>query len=182
MSRSIIWSAGAKRLLYCFVSALMFTWTLRFGTYQTILLDPQQLSIKKIAPLLFHSTSLTTDGSRLFSSSCPRKISPGDEVSIAIKQEPLTIFFWKKSIPCVIRIFGLKNGRQKTVVLLSVGSNVHRDTKTWFLSNDRFRSSRIFNRNDSCFVVSFNYFDGRWKQIVYQVVVRKRLYQDMNFR
>ena len=44
-----------------------FTRSLRFGTYRTIVLGPQQPSIEKIASLVFHSTNLTTDGSTLFS-------------------------------------------------------------------------------------------------------------------
>ena len=32
----------------------------------------------------------------VFSSSCPQKNSPGHEVSVAIKQESLKTFFWKK--------------------------------------------------------------------------------------
>ena len=66
MSRSIIWSAGAKRLLYCYVSAAKFTRTLRFGTYRTIDLGPQKSLTKTMAALLLNSTNLTGDGSRLF--------------------------------------------------------------------------------------------------------------------
>ena len=67
---------------------------LRFGTYRTIVLGPKQPSFEKNTPLVFHSTNLTTDGSRLFFSiSCPQNVSPGHKVSVAIKQECLTTFF-----------------------------------------------------------------------------------------
>ena len=46
--------------------AAIFTKKLRFGTYRTIVLGPQQPSIEKIASLVFHSTNLTTDENRMF--------------------------------------------------------------------------------------------------------------------
>ena len=44
----------------------MFIGTLSFGSYRAIVLGPQQPLIEKIAPLVVHSTNLTTDVSRLF--------------------------------------------------------------------------------------------------------------------
>ena len=38
----------------------------RFGTFRTIVLGQQESSIEKMAALVFPSTNLTTDGSRLF--------------------------------------------------------------------------------------------------------------------
>ena len=38
----------------------------RFGTFRTIVLGRQESSIEKMAALMFPSTNLTTDGSRLF--------------------------------------------------------------------------------------------------------------------
>ena len=64
MSRSIIWSAGVKSLLYCKLPAAMFTKRLRFGSNQTIVLSPKQPSFERIAALVFHSTNVTTDGER----------------------------------------------------------------------------------------------------------------------
>ena len=47
-----------------------------------------------MAALVFQSTILTADENRLFfSGSCPQKISPGHEVSLAIKRESLATFF-----------------------------------------------------------------------------------------
>ena len=57
--------------------------------------------------------------------------------------------------------------RKNTVIPLSVGSNVHQDTDIRYLSNDSFRSSTAFNREDCPIGVSFNKFDDRWKQIVF---------------
>ena len=48
------------------MSAATFTGTLSFGTYRTIVLEPQQLSIEKMAASVSHSTNLTADVSRLF--------------------------------------------------------------------------------------------------------------------
>ena len=60
------------------MSTAMFTGALRFGTYRTIVLGPQQPSIEKIVPLVFHSTILTTDGSRLLFLVVVRKRLPGN--------------------------------------------------------------------------------------------------------
>ena len=92
LCRSIVWSACAKRLLYCNVSAAMFTKKLRFASYRTIVLGSEQPSLEKVAPLVFHSTNLTTDGSRLFSGSCLQKVSPGHQFSVAIERESPTTF------------------------------------------------------------------------------------------
>ena len=95
----------------------MFTGALRFGTYRTIILGPQEKS-----------------------------------------QFSVSLDF-------------LECRRKKTVILLSVGSNVHQDTNIWYLSHDRFRSSTTFIRKDGRFDVSFNKLDSRWKQTVFLVVV-----------
>ena len=60
------WKTDEKRLLYCYVLAAMFTRTLKFGTYRTKDLGPQESSTEKMAASLFHSTNLTADGSRMF--------------------------------------------------------------------------------------------------------------------
>ena len=48
------------------MSAATFTGTLSFGTYRTIVLDPQQPPFEKMAASVFHSTNVTADGIRLF--------------------------------------------------------------------------------------------------------------------
>ena len=48
------------------MSAATFTGTLSFGTYRTIVLEPQQLSFEKMAASVSHSTNLTADVSTLF--------------------------------------------------------------------------------------------------------------------
>ena len=55
----------------------MFTGTKIFGSYRTIVLGPQQPSTQEIAHLVFHSTNVTTDGSRLFFQEIVRKQFPG---------------------------------------------------------------------------------------------------------
>ena len=71
----------------------------------------------------------------------------------------------------------------KIVILLSVGSNVHQDTKirNRSLTNDSFRSSIPFIRENCRFGVSFNKHNDRWKQLVFLVVVRKTFYQESGF-
>ena len=51
---------------------------LRFGTYRTIVLGPKQPSFEKKTPLVFHSTNLTTNGSRVFFLVVVRKMFPRD--------------------------------------------------------------------------------------------------------
>ena len=85
-------SADARKLLHCQVSAAMFTRTLRFGSYRTKVLGPQQPSLEKIAASVFHSTNLTADGSRLFSGSCRQKVVPVCEFSEAIERKSSTTF------------------------------------------------------------------------------------------
>ena len=63
--RSITLRADTRQLLHCSSSAAMFTKKLRFGSYRTIVLSPKQPSFEKIVALVFHSTNLTIDGSRL---------------------------------------------------------------------------------------------------------------------
>ena len=48
------------------MSAATLTGSLSFGTYRTIVLDPQQPSFETMAASVFHSTILTADRSRLF--------------------------------------------------------------------------------------------------------------------
>ena len=57
--------------------------------------------------------------------------------------------------------------RQKTVNLVSVGTNVHQVIKIWYLLNDSFMSSTTFNRDDCLFGVSFNELNDRWKPTVF---------------
>ena len=99
------------------------------------------------------------------SCSCPQNFSQGHEFSVAIKREPVTTFFWKK-VSSMSRSI-IWNGSAKTVLLLSVGSNVHQHAKIPYLSNKRFRSSTTFIGKDCCFGVSINKLDSRWKQTVF---------------
>ena len=146
----------------------MFTRILTFGTYWTIVLGHQQPSIEKIAPLVFHSTYLTTDGRKqtVFSSSCPQKISLAHEFSVAIEREFPTTFVWKKG-NFFASFYNFESRCKKTVTLLIVGSHVHWDTKFRYLSNNSFRSSTTFNREDCLFGVSFNKLNDRWKRTVF---------------
>ena len=82
-----------------------------------------------------------------------KKFSPGHEVSVAIKKEYLTIFFWIES-QFYVSFDYLECRRKKTVILLSVCSNVHQDSEIHYLSNDSFRSSTTFIRKDGRFGVS----------------------------
>ena len=69
-----------------------------------------------------------------------------------------------------MRYLGMRNlgmRCKKSVILLIVASHVHQGTKIWYLSNDSFRSPRVFNREDGRFGVSFNKFNNRWKQTVF---------------
>ena len=68
---------------------------------------------------------------------------------------------------------------KKTVILLSVGSNVHQDTKIQYLSNDSFKSSTTFNREDCLLGVSFNKLNDRWKQTVFSSSSTKKVSNDM---
>ena len=53
-------------------------------------------SFETVAALVFHSTKLTKNGSRLFFLVVVSKKSAGHEVSVAIKHESLTLFFEQK--------------------------------------------------------------------------------------
>ena len=75
------------------MSAATFTGTLRFGTYRTIVLDPQQPSFEKMAASVFHSTNLTAEGSRQFSGSFQPTVVPGHAVPVAIKPGSSTTAF-----------------------------------------------------------------------------------------
>ena len=57
---------------------------MKFGTYRLIVLDPQQLSFEKMASSVFHSTNLTTNGSRQFFWWLSETPVPGHEVSEGI--------------------------------------------------------------------------------------------------
>ena len=76
------------------MSAATFTGTLSFGTYRTMVLDPQQPSFEKMAASVFHSTNLTADGSRLFFG----KKLPGHAVPVAIEPGSSTTSFEKNVI------------------------------------------------------------------------------------
>ena len=81
------------------MSAATFTATLSFGTYRTIVLDPQQPSFEKMAASVFHSTNLKLDSrwkQTAFSGSYWQKIVPGLAVPVAIKPGPSTTSFEKK--------------------------------------------------------------------------------------
>ena len=77
------------------MSAATFTGTLSFGTYRTIVLDPQQPSFEKMAASVFHSTNLTAEGSRQFSGSFQQTVVPGRAVPVAIKPGPSKTSFEK---------------------------------------------------------------------------------------
>ena len=70
----------------------MFTKKLKLDSYRTTVLSPKQPSFEKIADLVFHSTKLTTDGSRFFACICRQNVVPGHEVSVAIDRESSTVF------------------------------------------------------------------------------------------
>ena len=78
------------------MSAATFTWTLSFGTYRTIVLDPQNPSFEEMAASVFHPTNLTADGSRQFSGSFQQTVVSGHTVPVAIKPGPSTTSFEKK--------------------------------------------------------------------------------------
>ena len=56
----------------------MFTRALRFGTYRTMVLDPQKPSFEQMAALVFQSAILTADENRLFFLVVVRKKFPRD--------------------------------------------------------------------------------------------------------
>ena len=90
------------------MSAATFTRTLRCGVYRTIVLGPQQPSIEKIAHLVYHSTNLTTDGSRLFFIVVLCKRFPGDMKFRWLSNESLLqLSFGKKTVLCLVRLFGV---------------------------------------------------------------------------
>ena len=127
-SCSIILSADARRLLYCQVSVTMFTRTLRFGSYRTIVLGPKQPSFEKIAALLFHSTNLTTDGSRLFMWYLSTKGFLGTWIFGSYQTRVSNNLLLKKT-QFFVSFNYLKCRRKKNVIPISVCSNVHQDTK-----------------------------------------------------
>ena len=156
--------------------------SLSFGTYRTIVLGRQQPTFEKDAPLVFHSTNLTTVGSRLFlSSSCRKKVFPGHEFSVAIERESPTTFVWKKG-NFFASFYNFESRCKNTVTLLIVDSHVHRGTKFRYLSNDSFRSSTTFNREDCPLGVSFNKFDDRCKQTFFSGSYPRKISSYMNFR
>ena len=71
----------------------MLTGTLRFGTYRTKVLDPQQLFIEKITHLVLFNQLYDRWKQTVSSISSPQKVSAGHEVSVAIKRESLTTFY-----------------------------------------------------------------------------------------
>ena len=99
------------------------------------------------------------------SCSCPQNFSQGHDFLVAIKRESVTTFFWKK-VSSMSRSI-IWNAGVKTVILLSVGSNLHQDAKIPYISNDSFTSSTNFIREDYRFGVSISNLDSRWKQTVF---------------
>ena len=158
----------------------MFTKKLRFGSYRTIVLSFKQPSFEKFAAFVFHSKNSTTDGSRLFSGSCPQCFT-GTKIFGSYWTRVSKNFRLKKG-NFFASFYNFESSCKNAVTLLIVDSHVHRGTKIWYLSHDSFRSPRIFNQKVGRFVVSFNKLDGRWKQTVYVVVVLKWFSRDMNFR
>ena len=86
----------------------MFTRTRTFGTYRTIVLGNQQPSIEKIAPLVFHSTTLTTDGSRLFFLVVVRKKFPRDMNFPYLSKESLQQLSFEKMVNSFLRSVTLR--------------------------------------------------------------------------
>ena len=138
----IILSADARRLLYCQGSAAMFTRTLRFGSYRTKVLGPQQPSLEKIAASMIYSTHLTADGSRLFF--YRQYVVPGHEVPVAIERESPTTFVRKKC-NFVASFQNSESRGNEIVTLLIVSSNV----LTWTLNFVIYRTIDLGHQNPS---------------------------------
>ena len=86
------------------MSAATFTGTLSFGTYRTMVLDPQQPSFEEMAASVFHSTNLTADRSRLFFLVVVgKKNLPGPAVPVAIEPGSSTTSFEKKNVISLLR-------------------------------------------------------------------------------
>ena len=148
----------------------MFTRTLRFGTYRTIVLDPQKPSFKQIAALVFQSAILTAHENWLFFLQLFAQSFTGTWSFGSYQTRVSSNFLLKKS-QFYVSFNYLECRRKKTVLLLSVGSKVHQDTKIRYLSNDSFRSSTTFARKDDRFGVLLNKLDSRWKETVFLVIV-----------
>ena len=88
----------------------------------------KQPSSEKIAALVFHSTNWTTDGSILFSGSCPQKKSLGQIFSVAIEKESPTTSVLKKG-NWFASFYNFESRCKKTVTMLFADSYVHWDTK-----------------------------------------------------
>ena len=121
--------------------------------------------------LLFPSTNLTGDGSRLFIWKLFSNGFPGTWIFGSYQTRVSNIFLKKNSVLCSFDYSECR--RKKNVILLSVGTNAHHDSKIRYLSNDSFRSSTTFIRKDDRFGVSLNKLASRWKQTVFMVVVGK---------
>ena len=144
----------------------MFTGTQCFGSYRTIVLGPQQPSIEKIATLVFHSTNLTTDVSRLFFLVVLRKFF-SVTWSFFSYQTRVSYNYPLKKSQFYDSFDYLECRLKKTVILLSVGSKDHQDTEMRYLSNNSFESSTTFNRDYCPFGVSFSKLNVSWKQTVF---------------
>ena len=145
MSRSNIWSAGA------FVhqdSKIRYLSNDTFGSSTTF--------NRKDCPFGVSFNNLNDRWKQtIFSSSCPQKVFPGHEFSVAIKRESPTTFVWK-IFNFFASFYSIESRGKKTVTLLIVVSHVHWGTKIWYLSNDSLKSSTTFIPNDCPFGVSFN--------------------------
>ena len=159
----------------------MFTGTLSFGSYRTIVLGPQQPSIEKIATLVFHSTNMTTDGSRLFFWYLSQTFPTGTYIFGTYRTRVSNNFHLKEG-NFFASFYNFESRCKNTVALLIVGSHVHRGTKIWYLSNDSFRSKTTFIREDSRFGVSLFKLNDRWKLTVFLVVVPRNYHRDIDFR
>ena len=160
------------------MSTAMFTETLRFIIYRTIVSSPKQDSFEKSTASVFHSSSLT-DGSRLFFWWLFGRSFTGTWIFGSYRTRVLNIFRLRKKAISLLR--SITESRCKTTVTPpNVHSHVHPDAKVHYLSNDSFKSQTRFLRKEYRFGVSFIKLD-RWKQTVFLVVVRKKFHRDMNF-
>ena len=147
------------------MSAATFTGTLSFGTYRTIVLDPQQPSFQKMAASVFHSTNLTADGSRQFSGICSQNIVPGHAVPVAIKPGPSKTSF-EKIVTSLLRST-ISEQMHEECDAANCRQPRSRDIMFRYLSYDSFGSSTTSIRKDGRFRVSFNKLDSRWEQTVF---------------
>ena len=116
----------------------------------------------------------------VFSARWWQNIVPGLAVPVATEPGSSKTSFEKMYFLCFVPQF--ESRCMKTVTLLIVGSHVHWDTKFWYLSYDRFRSSTIFIQKMAASVFHSTNLTADGSRRFFLVVVRKTLYLDMRFR